>query len=262
MQPLSECHSVTGCTLAALGQTSDGLMQCRAWPASQSSRDKDCSIQVWANCRLYNQDESEIVQLANDLAARFLAAWQQQGLPVVQLPATAPQLRPLANPPIQPRMVARITPSNGVQRLSRHRQGKPAAEVKPAANGQRDQLTSLLGPANGHTQLSGPGAMRRDTRSRQQGPAVASTENGMDHRHLGADQEREVVNAPVSDTVSPSSATVSTDGLQSVQRKPSLKITLRPAGVVKHSVPAAQAPEPSLKKLTVKLRASSADNCK
>ena len=50
-------------------------------------------MQVWENCRLYNDSSSEIVQIANGLEAKFIAAWAKAGLPTAAKPSPLPTVQ-------------------------------------------------------------------------------------------------------------------------------------------------------------------------
>lgn len=50
------------------------------------------SAQVWANCRLFNRDGSDIVRLANSLESDFRARWKSASLPAVATPAVGPRV--------------------------------------------------------------------------------------------------------------------------------------------------------------------------
>ena len=212
---------------------------------------------MWANCRLYNQDESDIVQLANDLARRLLAAWQDRGLPVAPN-AAAPQPQPLSSPPAKlPLAAGQPAAKGGTQRIFRTgQQADPTAQDETMSNGRQAQPEAQPAPVNGHAQHAGPRAAARSSkRSKQPASVGASIANGEVHQGLSKSNAHDIAK-----TLSgPSPAPVSADTLQNGAQRPSLKITLRTASAVKSIIPAPQKQVPAQRKLTVKLRASSAD---
>ena len=224
---------------------------------------KSGRTQVWANCRLYNQDESDIVQLANDLARQFLAAWQSRGLPVAPT-AAAPLPRPPSGPLAKPQLPAvQLTANGGALRAShRGRQAALMPQSQPISNGHQVQPAGQFAVVNGHAEHRGPHAAARSSkRSKQLASAGASIANGDSHQDPSkshAHNDAKLLSE--AGAISPSSAPVSAEGLPDAQRRPSIKITLRTASAVKSIVPVPQEQEPSRRNVTVKLRASSANN--
>ena len=208
---------------------------------------------MWANCRLYNQDESDIVQLANHLARRFLAAWQACSLPVA-LAAAAPQPQPSVNLPGQPQLQASQPAAHGsVQRSSRRSlQAAQMPHMQTVANGRRAQPAALSASKHGHAEQNVPGGRQRGERLQHLASAAASKANGTRHNGLDSLPAHGDVKAPVADGVS-------TDKVRSVERRPSLKIMLRTAGADKVLGSELHNKQLPFRKLTVKLRASSAD---
>ena len=214
--------------------------------------DRTTCRQVWANCRLYNQDESDISQLANDLARQFLAAWQDCGLPVVPM-AAAPQLQPAASPAAKPELpAAQLAADGGTQRSFRRGQSAEHVPQEPTVDAPGAQPAAPTARNNGHAQHKGPGGKRKSVRRQAPAPVAASSANGVGQPGVSALPLQKHVEAPVM-------YGVSTDKAGSVQRRPSLKVMLRPAGVSNMTGTGSQKQVQPYKKLTVKLRASSAD---
>lgn len=221
---------------------------------------RHCSAQVWANCRLYNQDESDIVQLANDLARQFLAAWQDRGLPVVPA-AAASQPQPPSSPPAKRQLpAAQLAADGGVQRgLRRGQQADLMPRSQTAPSGHQAQPGAQPVAVNGCAKHNRHHATARSRkRSKHVASASASSASGEDHHGLSSSHAED--DAKPLSRHGVSSAPLSTDGLQDVVQRPSIKITLRTASAVKSIVPVPQKQDPPHRKLTVKLRASSADN--
>ena len=210
---------------------------------------------MWANCRLYNQDGSDIVQTADDLARRFLAAWQKRGLPV-----TAP--RPASQHPAAPDTGAH-PPSTAMSRA--------APDLLPVDTAlQRAPLSSrpkVLMPqpvassqvewpaANGHAQQR---LSRHRSRPAGRSNSALCAADNKSH----AENDHAPDRAEADGTLEPPPLTAISSAAQpaagkEAQRRPSLKITLGHRSASATAVPAAKQ-ETQHGRLTVKLRTASA----
>ena len=219
---------------------------------------------MWANCRLYNQDGSDIVLTADELARRFLAAWQARGMPVT---APQPALQQLMAPQTAPH--APVTTS---QTAPPEPESAPQTAAHPPTN-RKLMAHRAPPPANGHAEQPAANGQAKQRPSRRQAEPVRGMElatgaaaklrtaNGHVSGRGAADGDLKLPSLPGTSPAAGPAADVD-GGLQKKARcRPGLKIMLRRSSAADSIQPAAkqaQVSEAPRGRLTVKLRTSSA----